>query len=83
MSNKKDPQVMQMQEDLRNDVMKEFIEIRKSQGKTQNDISIATGILRPNICRMESGNYNPTLDMMVRMAHSVGKKVKIVFEDIE
>lgn len=83
MSNKRDPQVMELQEELRNETMRQFTAIRKEQGKTQNDISIATGILRPNISRMESGAYNPTLDMMVRMAHSIGKKVKIVFEDLD
>lgn len=83
MSNKRDPQLLQLQEELRLDTMRQFIEIRKAQGKTQNDISEITGILRPNICRMEGGSYNPTLDMVARMAHSVGKKVRIVFEDIE
>lgn len=82
MAAKKDEKLKSLQLELRTETMNQFVAIRKILGKTQNDISEATGILRPNISRMESGNYNPTLDMIARMAYSVGKKIVITYEDI-
>lgn len=82
MAAKKDEKLKSLQSKLRTETMNQFVTIRKELGKTQNDISEATGILRPNISRMESGNYNPTLDMIARMAYSVGKKIVITYEDI-
>jgi transcriptional regulator with XRE-family HTH domain len=82
MAAKKDEKLKSLQSELRTETMNQFVAIRKELGKTQNDISEATGILRPNISRMESGNYNPTLDMIARMAYSVGKKIVITYEDI-
>jgi len=48
---------------------------------TQSDVSTVTGIQRPNISRLESGYYNPTLDMLVRLADSIDCNVKITFVD--
>lgn len=78
---KNEPELVEMQRALRDDVMGQLVSVRKQKGLTQNDISVATGILRPNISRMESGNYNPTLDMLVRVANSMGLKVNISFEE--
>lgn len=80
-SAKNEPELVALQKELRDNVMGQLVAIRKQKGMTQNDISIITGILRPNISRMESGNYNPTLDMLVRVASSMGLKVKVTFED--
>ncbi len=83
MAAKKDEKLKALQLELRTNTMSQFVELRKAQGMTQNDISVATGILRPNISRMEGGNYNPTLDMIARMAYSIGKKVVISYEDLD
>lgn len=78
---KNEPELVALQKELRDNTMSQLVAIRKDKGMTQNDISMITGILRPNISRMESGNYNPTLDMIVRIAYSMGLKVNITFED--
>ena len=80
---KNEPELIEIQKALRDDVMGQLVSVRKQKGLTQNDISVATGILRPNISRMENGNYNPTLDMIARIAYSLDKKIVISFEDIE
>ena len=36
----------------------------------------------PNIARMENGSYNPTIEMIVRLAAGIGKKVDIRFKDM-
>lgn len=54
---------------------------RKERGISQTTLSGLTGISQPNITRFESGRYNPTLDMMVRVAAAMGKKLTITLED--
>ena len=54
---------------------------RKAKKITQADISDSTGIQRPNISRLESGKYNPTLDMIVRVADSIGLEVEITLKE--
>lgn len=78
---KNEPELIEMQKALRTEVMGQLVSVRKKRGWTQNDISMATGILRPNISRMENGSYNPTLDMLVRIANSLDLNVKITFEE--
>ena len=39
------------------------------------------GISQPNITRFESGNYNPSLEFLVKIAGAMGKKVKVTLED--
>ena len=56
--------------------------MRKEAGVTQEELSRRTGISRPNIARMENGSYNPTVEMLVRLAAGIGKKVDIRFKDM-
>ena len=58
-----------------------LIRYRKAKKITQADISENTGIQRPNISRLESGKYNPTLDMIVRVADSIGLEVEITLKE--
>lgn len=83
MGTKTDEKLLELQTELRTSLMEQFIAIRRDKGMTQTDVSEATGILRPNISRMENGKYNPTLDMIARIAYSLDKKIVISFEDIE
>lgn len=83
MGAKTDEKLLELQTELRTSLMEQFIAIRRDKGMTQTDVSEATGILRPNISRMENGKYNPTLDMIARIAYSLDKKIVISFEDIE
>ena len=83
MGAKTDEKLTELQHELRDSLMEQFVAIRREKGMTQSDISEATGILRPNISRMEKGDYNPTLDMIARMAYSLDKRIVISFEDIE
>ena len=48
---------------------------------TQSQLGQKAGVTQPNITRFESGNYNPSLEFMVRIAVAMGKKVKVVLED--
>ncbi|MBP3460594.1 MAG: helix-turn-helix transcriptional regulator [Lachnospiraceae bacterium] len=35
------------------------------------------GTQKSNISRLESGNYNPSLDLLIKVARCLGKELKI------
>lgn len=56
------------------------IESRKAAGMTQKELAERMGTAQANISRFESGNYNPTLAFLQKMAQSLGKTLKITLE---
>ena len=60
------------------DIYKQY---RKELGLTQSEHGKRAGISQPNITRFESGNYNPSLEFLVKIAGAMGKKVKVTLED--
>lgn len=57
-------------------IVDELITERKRQGLTQQDIADRTGMKAPNITRIESCKYTPTLEVLERYAMAVGKQLK-------
>ena len=49
----------------------------KIQGMTQAELAKRAGIPRTNITRFESGNYNPSLEMLVRIAAALGMTLQV------
>lgn len=64
-------------------IVDELIAERKRLGLTQQDIADRTGMKAPNITRIESCKFIPTLDVLERYAMAVGKKLSFELEDIE
>lgn len=60
------------------DIYKQY---RKELGLTQSELGKRAGISQPNITRFESGNYNPSLEFLVKIAGAMGKKVTVTLED--
>lgn len=75
------PRLLEIQRKVREKTIAQLVAKRKAKKMTQSDIALITGIQRPNISRLESGNYNPTVDMLVRIADSMGLKVNITFSE--
>ena len=44
---------------------------------TQDRLAKQSGISRPNITRFESGHYNPSLEMLVRIAAAMDMEVEV------
>lgn len=63
-------------------VMQAMIDARKSAGLTQKQLSEKTGITQADISKLESGNSNPSLRTLQRLASGMGMKVKIEFQPI-
>lgn len=56
---------------------KVFKQARKEMGYTQQEIAESSGVKRPNIARLESGKHSPTIDMLQRVAQSMGMDMEI------
>ncbi|MDR7856639.1 helix-turn-helix transcriptional regulator [Tissierella sp.] len=41
------------------------------------ELALRVGTQKSNISRLESGSYNPSLDFLVKVAKSLGKKIYI------
>ena len=67
----------QNQTRIKAEIMEQFVKLRKEKHITQQILAERTGIARPNIARMENGTYNPTVDMLVRLADGIGMQVDI------
>ena len=46
-------------------------------GLTQQEVADVSGVKRPNIARLESGKHSPTVDMLNRIADSMGMDMEI------
>lgn len=66
-----------VQRDVRRTLIEQYINCRKDKGITQMELSKRTGFSQPNITRFESGNYNPSLEMLVKMAEALDMNLEI------
>lgn len=61
----------------RYEIISQIIEARKEQNITQEELALRVGTQKSNISRLESGSYNPSLDLLVKVAKSLGKEIHI------
>ncbi len=61
----------------RYDLIAQIIAARTEQNMTQGELAERMGTQKSNICRLESGTYNPSLDFLIRTAHSLGKELQV------
>lgn len=55
----------------------QIIRARKEQNMTQEELARRIGTQKSNSSRLESGNYNPSLDMLIKIAKALGKTLNI------
>ncbi len=60
-------------------VIQAIIDARKAAGLTQKQLSDITGINQSDISKLETGNANPSLSTLRRLAAGMGKQLKIEF----
>ena len=61
----------------RYEVISQIIDARKEQNMTQAELAKKVGTQKSNISRLESGNYNPSLDFLTKVVHCLGKELEI------
>lgn len=60
-------------------LVKQIIGERIKQKISQKELADKMGTKQSNISKLESGNANPSLDFLKRLANSLGKKLEIKF----
>ncbi len=61
------------------ELMRLLVEARREKGLTQKQLSEMTGISQADISRLESGEGNPSLKTIQRLATALDRKVQLVF----
>ena len=65
--------------EIKERLLAEYIALRKSKKLSQEDIALLTGIARPNISRIENGKFDPTLEVLTKLASALDMKLEIRF----
>lgn len=60
--------MINLQDNVRKSLVRQYVYFRKMKGLTQEEVAERVGISRTNVSRFESGEYNPTLEMLVKLA---------------
>ena len=63
----------------RYEAIEQIIRARKEQNITQAELAKMVGTQKSNISRLESGNYNPTLDFLTKISEALGKNLSVQF----
>ncbi len=61
----------------RYDAIEQIIRARKELHMTQAELAKKIGTQKSNISRLESGNYNPSLDFLIKVSEALGKRLSI------
>jgi transcriptional regulator with XRE-family HTH domain len=61
----------------RMEIIKRITEARIAKGITQAALAAQLGVNRSNISRLESGEHNPTLDFLLRVASALGVEIDL------
>ena len=64
-------------------IVKALIDARKNVGLTQKQLSERTGIAQSDISSLESGEANPSLKTLKRLAAATNTSLKIEFKPLE
>ncbi len=61
-------------------IVREIIRFRKENNLTQKELAEMLDTKQSNISRFESGDYNPSLKLLKKLAEKIGKKLVVCFE---
>lgn len=67
----------------RQKIISQLVKARLKKGIPQAELARLIGTQRSNICRLESGAQNPTLDMILKIASALGKDVSLLLDEKE
>lgn len=61
------------------ELKKEIIRLRIEKGLSQKDLAALMGTKQSAISRLENGSYNPSVEFLNKIAHTLGKELHISF----
>jgi len=75
----KDPNVVKelKENEAEYEIIKGIIRARKEKNLTQKELAEMVGTKQSNISRLESGSYNPSLELLKKIARAMGKHLEI------
>lgn len=78
----KDPEIFKEYKALEPEyeIIRQVIAARIDQDMTQSELAARIGTRQSNISRLESGNYNPSLEFLKKVARGLGKELHISFK---
>jgi DNA-binding XRE family transcriptional regulator len=59
------------------EIKSQIISLRIEQGLSQRDLANKAGTRQSAISRLESGEYNPSIEFLNKIAHALGKEIHI------
>lgn len=59
------------------EIIRQIMKARKEMNLTQAELAEMVGTKQSNISRLESGEYNPSLALIQKVANALGKKLEI------
>lgn len=62
------------------DIKREIIKLRIEQGLSQKELAAKVGTRQSAISRLESGEYNPSIEFLNKVAHALGKELEVKFK---
>lgn len=72
---------MQDNTQKRREIIARLVEARLEKGISQAELARMIGTQRSNLCRLESGAQNPSLDMLLKIADALGKDISMTLTD--
>lgn len=67
--------------DSRQKIISQLISARLEKGLSQEQLAKLIGTQRSNICRIESGSQNLSIDMLVKICSALGKDINLSLEE--
>lgn len=62
------------------EIQEELIKLRNEKGLNQKQLAELIGTKQSAISRLESGNYNPSIQLLTKLAEAFNKELHIVFK---
>ena len=65
--------------DVLYNIKSQIIKLREEQGISQKELAQKIGTKQSAISRLENDDYNPSVELLDKVAHALGKKLDIRF----
>ena len=65
----------------RQSIVQKLAQARLEKGLSQEQLAKRIGTQRSNICRIEKGTQNLSLDLMIKIAEALDKDVSVMLEE--
>jgi len=62
------------------EIRRQLIQYRIEQGLSQKELAEKVGTKQSAISRLESGEYNPSIVFLSKVAHALGKEIRIMIQ---